>query len=266
MSDMTEEFRREIAAAVEPDLRQPGPGHPPDQPNIDELIAYQLGQLLEERALDLQMHLLTCRECVELLLDLKTFVTAEGANSDAPSSFEAAAGWRSLWSRLRRPSGPTGWLLAASIAISIVGFSGWALLERKTASELRFEVARLSLPQPDVPIVDLYPETAERGPSNAPTPLVVPSGAAYLTVILALPDPPEVSGFEVEIENSAGQTIWSGAVQISEHGTFRLGLPIRFFDGGDLRLHLLAIDGDTRERIETYPLSVLRSADRSDHD
>lgn len=262
MSDMTEEFRREIAAAVEPDLQPAGPDHP----NIDELIAYQVGQLSEEQALGLQAHLLSCRECVELLLDLKTFVTAEGASSDVPSSFEAAAGWRSLRSRLRKPSRPTGWLLAASIVISIVGLSSWALLERTTASELRFEVARLSLPQPDVPIVDLYPESGERGPSAAPTALVIPPGAAYLTAILALPDPPEVSGFEVEIEDGNGRTVWHGAVRISEHGTFRLGLPIRLFEGGDLRIHLLAVDGETRERIETYPLSVIRSEDGSDHD
>ncbi|MFQ5526386.1 MAG: anti-sigma factor family protein [Thermoanaerobaculia bacterium] len=262
MSDLTEEFRREIAEAVEPEVQPAGPGHP----DIDELIAYQLGQLSEERAPDLQEHFLRCSECVELLLDLNTFVTAAGAPPDAPSSFEAAAGWRSLWSRLRGPSRPAGWLLAASIAILAVGLSSWALLERKTASGLRFEVARLSLPQADVPIVDLYPASAERGPSDAPTPLVIPPGAAYLTAILALPEPPEVTRFEVEIEDGNGRTVWNGAVRISEHGTFRLGLPTRLFDGGDLLIHLLAVDGETRERIETYPLSVLRSADGSDHD
>ena len=262
MSEMTEEFRREIAAAVEPDLQPAGPGHP----RIDELIAYQLEHLPDQQALDLQEHLLTCPGCVELLLDLRTFVAAEEASSDAPGSFEAAAGWRSLWSRLQRPSRPTGWLLAASIATLIVGLSSWALLERRTASGLRFEVARLSAPQPDVPIVDLYPESAERGPSEASAPLLIPAGAAYLTAILALPDPPEVSRFEVEIEDDNSQTVWSGAVRMSEHGTFRLGLPTRLFEDGDLHIHLLAVDGETRERIETYPLSVRRSVDGSDHD
>ncbi len=174
MNEMIEEFRREIAAAVESDVQPMGPGHP----HIDELIAYQLGQSSTRQATELQEHLLTCPECVELLLDLKTFVTAEAATDDAPSSFEAAAGWRSLRPRLQRPSGSTRWLLAASILIALVGLSSWALVERKTASGLRLEMARLSLPQPDVPIVDLYPESVERGPSAASTALVIPPGAA----------------------------------------------------------------------------------------
>ncbi len=88
----------------------------------------------------------------------------------------------------------------------------------------------------------------------------------YLTVILALPDPPEVTHFEAEIEDDAGRTVWSGAIRISEHGTFRLGLPTRLLDGGDVRIHLLTVDGDIRERIETYPLSMARPAEGPDHD
>jgi hypothetical protein len=262
MNDRTEGLRPELAAAVKPDLEQAGPGHP----HADELIAYKLGHQTEEQASKLQEHLLTCRECVELLLDMETFVTAESPSADEPSSFERAAGWRSLWLALRRPSRSTGWLLAASIVLSVAGLSSWALVERNTAAELGLEIVRLSLPQPDVPIVDLYPESSQRGPSAAPTPVTVPPGATYVTAVLALPDPPAASRFEAEIEDSAGRTLWTGTVRISEHGTFRLGLPTRLFDDGEILIHLAAVDGDSRRRIETYPLSVVRPADRSESD
>jgi hypothetical protein len=262
MTDATEALRREIGAAVTPDLQDAGLDHP----HVDELVAYQLGRTSEERASDLQEHFSTCRECTELLIDLQTFVNLEEPSVDAPSSFETAAGWRSLRRRLRPSSGPRSWLLAATIAISAIGLSSWALLERGTANALRFEIAGLSLPQPDVPIVDLYPESAQRGTFSASTPIVVPPGVPYLTAVLALPDPPAASRFEVEVEDGTGRTVWQGSARISEHGTFRLGLPLRLFESGDLRIHLLAVDGESRERIETYPLSVLVSEAGSGND
>ncbi|MDH3402900.1 MAG: hypothetical protein OEP45_04725 [Acidobacteriota bacterium] len=262
MNETTEELRREIAAAVAPDVQRAGTGHP----HADELIAYRLGRSSEGRAADLQEHLLACGECTELLLDLEAFVTVEEASADAPASFETAAGWRSLRGRLRGSSAATSWRLAAALALAVVGLSGWALLERSTARETRLAMARLSLPQPDVPIVDLYPDSVQRGSSAAATEIVVPPGAAYVTAVLALPDPPAAAGFEAQIEDGAGRTVWRGAVRISEHGTFTLGLPARLFDGGSLRIHLLAVDGETRERIETYPLSVARSSEGHDRD
>src|SRR4051812_39568903 len=124
-----------------------------NHPEPETLAAYHAGELPEGEAQRLQDHLLACRECAALLVDLDGLADpAFGAGSLSAADQEA------LWGRiqgeikkeetplapvvpLRRPASPSGsprWLmaLAASLLVATVGLSAWVVSLRRTVETL----------------------------------------------------------------------------------------------------------------------------------
>jgi len=164
---------------IEQERRRLGP-HPP----VEDLVAYQAGELPAEQEERLRDHLALCQECARLLLDLREFpdlTPSEGVRQPTPAEVEAA--WEALQPLLkeprpvaapalrpveplkepapaqpprppeRRPS-PARWLtpLAAVFFLSTVGLSVWGISLQREIRELR---------QPgDVKVIDVEDERA----------------------------------------------------------------------------------------------------------
>ena len=98
------------------------------------MTAYHAGELTPEEDIRLQDHLLVCKHCTELLLDLEEFLRP--VESAATADFQAAASWRKLKEELPT-SGPReqvqhaatteyrlvkqGWVLAALLGTIVIG-------------------------------------------------------------------------------------------------------------------------------------------------
>src|ERR1700704_5490298 len=132
-------------------------------PEPETLAAYHAGELEEVEAQRLQDHLLACRECAALLLDLDGLADPGfGAGSLSSTDQEE------LWGRIQGEIGQAGspvipfprpsrsapqprWLqaLAASLLVATMGLSAWVV-------SLRHTVEALNRPEPNAPVIDLF--------------------------------------------------------------------------------------------------------------
>ncbi|HEX7183502.1 MAG TPA: hypothetical protein VF756_16835 [Thermoanaerobaculia bacterium] len=71
-----------------------------EHPSMAELAAYEADELPREKEQEIQEHFLDCRECPEMLLDMKSFVSpGDGGGPGLPDSRVDSA-WEALRSRL----------------------------------------------------------------------------------------------------------------------------------------------------------------------
>ncbi len=246
-----------------PDSATAPPGAPrPAHPDLDTWTAYYAGELPEAAAERLREHLVSCRRCVTLLLDLNAFVHPGDSRRNGTSDFEKAAVWRTLEPRLAEAAAakrhgaswqmPTA--LAASLLVGVLGLSTWRDQQR-AIGDLRHEVAALSQPQLNAQIQDLFPASVQRsGRASAVEEL---SAARPITFVLTLDDPAKLPDYRIEIIDDGGAAVWSQrGLEMSPLETFELTLPPGFLDAGAYRLRLYGVDGDRDELLETYPLRV----------
>jgi hypothetical protein len=279
MSDQTTapdaELRRHLAGPAGDWVAAAGAaagGHP----GVEELIAYHGGGLDEDDQRRIQDHLVTCRDCLDHLLELEEFAGAVGAGERAEgeavrarepardggaADFETAAAWRAMRSRLPadEPVRLPRWAgaLAAALALAAVGLGLFALGQHRETSALRDRLAELSRPQPGAAIVDLYPPSAVRGAGEGAPAVELPAGRGWATLILHLPDGERYERYEVEIVDSAERTLWSdGAFEASRLYTLRLGLPSGYLPPGEHSLRVYGIAGDRRNPVQSYPVVV----------
>lgn len=260
MTDSNGEFRVEVAAAVAGSVEDERLRGSDDHPTLDELIAYHRGQLGDPEVEVLQDHLVLCRECLDRLTELDGFVEAGAQGPPEVGSLEEASAWRALRPRLAAPSRTVPLALAASFLVAAIGLGLWAIQQRIETARLREQLAQVTQPQPAATIVDLYSESTVRGLAETPSPVDL-SAADHLTVILNVPESPDVAAYEAEIVASEDRTLWSGRVQRDEHGTIALGIPRPFLDAGNYRIVLYGVTGETRQRIETFPLDLVSGAE-----
>jgi len=222
----TKELKARIASALEPvverEAEQAG-----KHPDFDELVRYHHGDLDEATAERIQRHLVVCSACLEDLLDLDDFVAA-GVDRGAPP-VEVPRPGPERPERIVRPTvfamGRRAALaLAASVLVAVSCLAVWVVRERTEAGNLRQQVAGLSAPRPDVPIVDLLPDSSVRGEGAGPVPVELPSGHASFTLVLSLPGISEDGVFEAELIDPDGRVTWRGRLEPSAFGTFTLGL------------------------------------------
>ena len=226
-----------------------------DHPAIDTLVDY-LTDVLEpeadEKVLD---HLAACRECVTVVLDLEPLVTPDAA-PEGVADLELEAAWRDLQARIKAPnrledSGPGSrplraprWTaaLAASLLLAVVGLSSWVYLLQRSSVGLRHQVARLSRPQVNPPIVYLD-EITRSEPAGAVAELASDQPFVLLIVI---PGTPEVfSSYEALLTDDQGGIVWRGAgLELSEEGTLRMRLPRELLPAGDYRVQIQGVGGD----------------------
>ena len=261
-TDGTDEFRAEVAAAVARSVEKEGRRGADDHPTPDKLTAYRQGRTEDAETERIQEHLVLCRECLDRLAELEEFVEAGGEGPPEIASLEEAAAWRALRPRLRTPGRTVGGTvplaLAAAILVAAIGLGLWAIQQRMETGRLRGELARLSQPQAAATIVDLYSESAVRGGAEEPASVDL-SATDHLTVILHLPEAPEMVVYEAEIVDAEDRTLWRGRVRREDY-IFTLGIPRSFVDAGSYRIHLYGVIGEERRRIETFPMDLVDSS------
>lgn len=185
-------------------------------PEPETLAAYHAGELTADEEQRLQDHLLSCRECSDLLLDLDGLADPGfGAGSLAPADQEA------LWGRiqgeigkepeekplapvvpLHRPSPTSGsprWLqaLAAALLVATVGLSAWVASLQRTVSEL-------SQAQPNPSVIQLSPATTRSGRGSRGEGIAT-DDSRRLILVLYLPGPPaRATPYRAEIVRQDG--------------------------------------------------------------
>ncbi len=255
MSETTADFRTSVTKLVEATREQSA-----THPDLERWMAYRDGKLPAAEQERLRRHLVGCRECVALVLDLETFSRPEASDRAGISEFEVAAAWRAVRSALpeevrpqRRWQGPTA--LAASLLAAVLGLSTWLAIEHRTTTGLRRTVAELSQPQINVPIEDLWPDTATRG-GLQPAVEVLRAGRSF-TLVLNLQELREFPDYQVEIIDSEGTEIWSSTgLEMSSFGNFTLGIPRGFLPAGEYGVRLYGLDGERNVPLQDYAVEI----------
>lgn len=272
-------LRRSIAEALAPGLerRADGEGHP----SLDDLLRHHAGELDAAAAERLLNHLEVCAECVQDLLDLDRFVAAGAARVEDAGVEEAVPGEVPPGeARLEKaapaiPAGRRGGLrrrsvlaLAASLLVAVATLAAWLVHVRGVAGDLRRQVAELSAPRPDAPIVDLRPDSSARGAAadaGTEAPVQVPAGEGAVTLVLNLPRDTEAgAAFTAELVDADGRVRWRGTLHASRFGTFTLGLSRRSLSPGENRIRLFrgggngGNGGESGESGERRPVEIYR--------
>lgn len=239
-----------------------------EHPDPERLAAYHAGELPEEEAQRVQDHILVCRECAELLLDLEGLGDpASGQDVDIPASTGEA-----VWERLRqeiragarpetvvpfsprRRSAPPPWMsaLAAALLVAVIGLSVWVASLRQTVREL-------SAPEVNAPVLEPVPSgigPREGGP--APVAEEVPSGVRLFALILSPVRRGDFQDYEVEISRAGGGVVRRQAgLRPNVYGSFSLIVTRSSLGAGDYRVLLYGIgSGGQRESLGEYALRV----------
>ena len=237
----------------------PGGPHPP----VETWIHYHDGRLSDTDTERLRGHLADCPSCVETVLDIEAFTRPEARDPEAPSSFERAVVWRALRSELvatapagRNTGSWTTQRVAASLAVPILALAAWAVVEHRTASDLRQELAVHTRPVLNPPVVDLYPDIATRS-GGTPEVVEMPTAAPLTTFILNLAEPADYPDYAVEILDPSGAPLFSQpGLEMSEFGNFTLGLPLGFLPSGEYPVRVYGLQGDTRELLEEFQIKI----------
>jgi len=257
----TKDLKAALAGALAPVMESEG-GQAGPHPSVDDLIRYHGGDVDGVEEERVRHHLVACAECLETLLDLDGFVGAGAGGVDSGERRDGIvdlAAVRAARARREGAAGP-GWRIAFAVAASLLvvasSLAVWVVQERDAAGDLRRQVAQLSAPQPDVPIVDLLPDSATRSETGTRTPVELPSGEDSVTFVLNLPQASELTDFEVDLVAPDGRVTWSGPVARSRYGTFTLGLRRRGLGPGENRVRLYGLEDGRRRRLETYTFRV----------
>lgn len=234
-------------------------------PEPETLAAYHAGELTGEEERRLQDHLLECRECSDLLLDLDGLADPGfGAGSLSTPDQEA------LWGRiqgevqkeerlasvvpLRRPSHPLAsprWLqaLAAALLVATVSLSTWVV-------SLRHELSR---PQANAKVIQLSTGTVRGGMSSRLN--VVPADAPRRFILLLhLAGPGRAAQYRAEIVRAEDGKVSDvpGLALDEELDAVSLELSRDEIGPGDYRVRLFPTTGQgaPEEPVAEYPLRV----------
>jgi hypothetical protein len=176
----------ELFAALRRDARDPG-----DHPTPEELSAYHAKELSPADDLRVREHIVACRECADLVLDLQALYDAGRAESSSVVDLEQATAWRNLQERMEfepekaRPlpsrsffrgffaSTQGGYSVAAALLAAVCGLTAWNVSLLRERREPRV-----------IPIVRTFLESGSLRTTGEPPepPLVLPA-----PIILSLP-------------------------------------------------------------------------------
>ncbi len=244
----------------------------------ERLAAYRAGTLPEAEADEIRAHLLACRECGDLLVDLDLWARGElGADLPPPSEFEIAAAWRGVRraqddaaasarmervgpatrdtpveaSTFRSRRGPFALAAAALIAAIGLAFDDVALRRE------------LSTPTANAPLVDLS-ATPERGDAETAATLALPRDARVFSLVLAAPPGAPEGPVAVEIAagdgtGDSGRILWRGAgLEKNAGDSYTLAIPRRALSSArSIAIRLL--DPADGHAVAVYHLNITNS-------
>jgi multidrug efflux pump subunit AcrA (membrane-fusion protein) len=259
-----------------------------DCPTADELVAAASAESSQEAREAVADHLIACSDCAQEFRLLQALsASVEEAGPALPATAREPARSR-RWFEARPARAPLA--LAASVLIAIalgaaVVALGWrtrqlagdlagkdrALTEarqrlteagQQTAdaqtqlARAREGLAALSKPQLNVPIVDLDPGDAFRGPERSRKTIDVPADGASVTLILNVVGDQSYPRYGLDIVDRTGRLVWSGdGLTRSPINTFTIAIPRAFISTGAYRLKLFGIAEKGRQLIEDYAVT-----------
>ena len=256
---LSEEELHEVFAA----LAAGGEEHPLPA----RLGAFVRGELPAGEQEPMELHLATCRECTDRVLEMRSSaieaqpgadLTGEGLADEALAAEDLTAEVDAVVSRAfpKVPLAPPrsrlsrGLLtrLAAALAVVALGLGLWALSLASENSRLRSAL----VPQAGAAVVDLYPASYRPRGGEGPQRIPLPPGAQWVTVLLTPPaDAQTFSAYRLVVEDETGKPLWQGAASPGEPGSFTLLLPRRLA-AGEVRFRLLGVGGESESLIEEY--------------
>jgi hypothetical protein len=235
-----------------------------EHPTPEVLAAYAADELPPDQDEAIQEHFLRCRECPELLLDLKEFAVPVPGEPDRLSDTGVASAWQSLRSRLAReprpPEAPrpaprrrwlfslrTAYALSALLLVTTVALTAWV-------ARLRGELRRLDAPQANLQVATLA--TATRG-GGAAFNIDMPRGAERFLLVLATAVDVSPEGYRIAVFRKDGREIWSqGGLARGDDGSFSLELSRRFLAIGEYLIRISAIEGGQERTLGEYPIRL----------
>jgi hypothetical protein len=225
----------------------------------EEIAGYHEGRLSPEDEQRVQDHLVACRECSELLLDLEGLADPGFGAGEALPDRAGERVWESVRKEIQPPNvvpfrreprhEAPRWLrsLAAMLLLSTLALSGWV-------ATLRNRVKELSSPQANTPVVDLYPVSSIRGEASGPATPPVPEEAERVTVILRSPGLPAFAEYGIEILRADRSVAWHEDGLKPTYSSFSLSLTRDWLTAG-ARLRLVGIGPKgKRQTIGEYAL------------
>jgi hypothetical protein len=128
----------------------------------------------------------------------------------------------------------------------------------RRAAQYETEIAELSQPQLNAPIIDLDPRDSLRsGTRGNLRTIELPSSANVFTLVLNVVGQPSFDNYALEILDLRGHSIWQGqGLRKSPYNTFTLTLPRRLLPAGQYRLKLYGLRGDRKELVQEYAMRV----------
>lgn len=235
-----------------------------EHPDADTLAAYQARELSPAAEQRVQDHLLLCRECAGLLLDLEALDDPDFAREIEVPEGTGEALWNGLRQEIRKEAAPAAavvpfpsrrvppWTssLAAALLVAVIGLSVWVATLRRTVGEL-------SRPEVNATVLDLVPRGIGQREGGNGAAAVIPSGSRIFTLILSPARRGDFQDYEAEIARVGGEVVWRGrGLRPNDYGSFSLTLPRRALGAGEHRLRLFGVRNGRREALGEYALRL----------
>jgi hypothetical protein len=225
--------------------------NPVDHPTPEELEAYHAKELSPEEEERIREHLVACRECADLMLDLQSLYAAANQPETGVADFEQATAWRDLREKLpfrpepivepaapeprRRAALRPAWGLAALLAIVILG-------------GLVYRTWWPGTPRGEAQVTTLDPSGSFRsGEPGIEIETVPRSNEIVLRV-----DGPSYPGYVAEIRQGGREVKTLTGLREDEPLNVPLGALGSSLEPGEYEIVLFSLQGDHRKKAGTY--------------
>jgi hypothetical protein len=217
-------------------------------------------------------HLESCASCSgELALARESRGLETQARSRASPTASMAWRWRALaaalplafvggviW-RATRDSADTATAAAARqrLQSQVADLQSEIRREQESGRALKQQAGRLAGPQPNVPVVEVFPDSLSLRSARASQNRVVVEAEAAWVVLLLSAGTARSGPVVVEVRDQAGGTVWRGSgLRPGPFGAYTLAVPSTLFPDGRYALSICTPEGRT---IDTYALEVSRA-------
>jgi hypothetical protein len=218
-----------------------------EPPTVDELLAYERGELSEDEAARVRQLLIAYPDLA------RAFAAPFPADGDAELPDDVV---NHQWKKFRAGGGETGgrvlqfWRGFAAVAAALAVVFG-AMLWQKHAELLQPRV----LPEAHI----LTPDGSRGGESSHYA--VTPSGDAVLLVV-SIVGPAEYERYRLElVRGESHERIWSSEpLRATPNNTFDIDIPSRALAPGTYQVIAYGLRGNAQEPVATYTVDVRRPA------